>query len=105
MDSQDTDQLRRALELELDDAARQAWTSLSRYKFLLFGYWAGVWVHLNRLDGGKRPNPWGDLVKIARAETIARDLETGKAELEAERRAELAANGIHLVVDDHVVIP
>jgi hypothetical protein len=31
----------------------------------MFGYWAGVWVHLNRL-GDPIPNPFKDAVKLAR---------------------------------------
>lgn len=52
---------------ELDEAERRAWDSLSRYKFQMFGYWAGVWVHLNRIAGLRRKNPWQALVKNARA--------------------------------------
>lgn len=51
---------------ELNDAERKAWDSLSRYKFHMFGYWAAVWVHLNRISGEHRPNPWAELVQIAR---------------------------------------
>jgi hypothetical protein len=54
------------LECELDQAERKAWDSLSRYKFAMFGYWAGVWVHLNRISGASKPNPWKVLVKQAR---------------------------------------
>ena len=52
---------------ELDEAERKAWASLARYKFMMFGYWAGVWVHLNRISGLRRPNPWRDLVKQAKS--------------------------------------
>jgi hypothetical protein len=51
---------------ELDEAERKAIDSLARYKFAMFGYWAGIWVHLNRLSGAKRPNPFRSLVKEAR---------------------------------------
>ena len=51
---------------ELDEAERKAWDSLSRYKFVMFGYWAGVWVHLNRISEIYHPNPWRGLVKHAR---------------------------------------
>ena len=58
------------IEQELQEVERKAWASLSRYKFVMFGYWAGVWVHLNRVavaQGHKRlPNPFGELVKVAR---------------------------------------
>ena len=49
----------------LHEAEQMAWKALSRYKFMMFGYWAGIWVHLNHLAGGKRPNPFRELVKIA----------------------------------------
>lgn len=51
---------------ELYHAEEKAWDSLARYKFAMFGYWAGVWVHLNRVGGFKKPNPWKELVTIAR---------------------------------------
>lgn len=51
---------------ELDEAEHKAWDSLARYKFWMFGYWAAIWVHLNRISGQKRPNPWRDLVTVAR---------------------------------------
>lgn len=56
------------IEDEMTEAAIKAWEALARYKFWMFGYWAGVWVHLNRLSGLKRPNPFRDLVKLARTE-------------------------------------
>jgi hypothetical protein len=52
---------------ELDEAEANAWDSLARYKFQMFGYWAAIWVHLNRISGEKRPNPWSELVKTARS--------------------------------------
>lgn len=51
---------------ELQEAERKAWDSLARYKFMQFGYWAAIWVHLNRVAGARRPNPWAGLVKTAR---------------------------------------
>ena len=54
------------LETEIEEAEHKAWDSLSRYKFAMFGYWAGVWVHLNRLSEKRRPNPWRGLVRVAR---------------------------------------
>jgi len=68
------DTQRKLLE-ELDEAERKAWDALSRYKFQMFGYWAAVWVHLNRISGAKRPNPWHALVKIARRQTEEFSLE------------------------------
>ena len=51
---------------ELEEAERKAWDSLSRYKFMMFGYWAAIWVHLNRIGGFKRANPFSGLVKEAK---------------------------------------
>lgn len=53
------------LAAELDVAEAKAWDALGRYKFQMFGYWAAIWVHLNRIGGFKRPSPWRDLVKQA----------------------------------------
>jgi hypothetical protein len=51
---------------ELDEAESKAIDSLSRYKFAMFGYWAGIWVHLNRISGANKPNPFSEFVKLAR---------------------------------------
>jgi hypothetical protein len=51
---------------ELDEAERKAIDALGRYKFQMFGYWAAIWVHLNRLSGAKRPSPFKHLVIAAR---------------------------------------
>lgn len=53
---------------ELGSAEAKALDSLARYKFQMFGYWAGIWVHLNRLlgPGESRPNPFKSLVLQAR---------------------------------------
>ena len=48
------------------EAERKALDSLARYKFAMFGYWAGIWVHLNRIIGDRKPNPFSDLVTLAR---------------------------------------
>ena len=52
----------------LYEAEAKAWEALAKYKFWMFGYWAAIWVHLNRLDERKRPNPWKKLVGIAKKE-------------------------------------
>ena len=51
----------------IDQAEMKAIDSLARYKFQGFGYWAGIWVHLNQIEGKKRPSPFTDLVKLARS--------------------------------------
>ena len=60
--------MREALLAELAAAEVKAWDALRRYKFQMFGYWAAIWVHLNRISGEGRPNPWRSLVQRARAE-------------------------------------
>jgi len=54
------------LQAELTEAEKKAFDSLARYKFVMFGYWAGVWVHLNRLQETPSPNPFRELVNLAR---------------------------------------
>jgi len=55
-----------ALAVDLDEAEYKAIDALARCKFATFGYWAGVWVHLNRISGQKRRNPFISLVHRAR---------------------------------------
>jgi len=54
------------LAAELDQAEREAWAALGRYKFWMFGYFATRWVFLNRIGSFKRPNPFKPLVHLAR---------------------------------------
>ena len=53
------------LEAELYKAETKAWESLARYKFMMFGYWAAIWVHLNKIGNFNRPNPFRPLVELA----------------------------------------
>ena len=53
----------------LTEAETKAWDALARYKFQMFGYWAAIWVHLNKIEGRRRPNPFRRVVDHARAET------------------------------------
>lgn len=55
-----------ALREEMDIAERKAWEALSRYKFMMFGYWAALWVHFNRVGKFRQPNPFAAVVKYAR---------------------------------------
>lgn len=57
------EKLKLSLQKELDEAERKANDSLKRYKFLMFGYWAAIWVHINRIGDFKKPNPWSKIVK------------------------------------------
>lgn len=50
------------------EAEAKAFDALSRYKFQMFGYWSSIWVHLNKLSGLKRENPFRELVSQARLE-------------------------------------
>ena len=54
------------LDIEIQEAADKAIDSLARYKFMQFGYWAAIWVHLNRLEGRRRASPFRALVHAAR---------------------------------------
>ncbi len=54
------------IKKQLDEAEQKAWESLSKYKFMMFGYWAAIWVHLNKILVGHRENPFRELVKMAK---------------------------------------
>ncbi len=54
------------LEHEMREAEKKAHDSLTRYKFQMFGYWAAIWVHLNKIGGFRKPNPFKDYVALAR---------------------------------------
>ena len=62
------------LEKAIAEAERQAWDHLQRYKFFMFGYHAAAYVRLVALSGRRRPNPWREIVKIARGQ-MAREQE------------------------------
>ena len=70
------------LEAKLDEAERKAHDSLSRYKFMMFGYWAAVWVHLNEIGGFGKPNPFREYVALARQLKAAQENEDFAAWLE-----------------------
>jgi len=53
------------LEMALNEAEDKAWQALSRYKFMMFGYWVAIWVHLNRVGEFNKPNPFKPLVDLA----------------------------------------
>ena len=54
----------------LDEAERKAWRSLAEYKFQRFGYWASIWVHLNRVSKAGRRDPFAMLVREARNQRL-----------------------------------
>lgn len=53
------------LEKELKEAEAKAHKALAGYKFQMFGYWAAIWVHLNKIGGFRKPNPFSAYVKQA----------------------------------------
>ena len=55
------------LRRQKQEAYQKAMDSLARYKFIMFGYWAAIWVHLNKLDPRKEVNPFKELVDIAKS--------------------------------------
>lgn len=55
-----------AIEIAASEARAKAWDALSRYKFVMFGYWAAIWVHMNHVGKLKQPNPFRVLVAIAK---------------------------------------
>ena len=63
---------------EMDEAERKALDSLARYKFQMFGYWAAIWVHLNRIGGFGRRNPFKPLVHLARECTLPDERDEGQ---------------------------
>lgn len=61
------------LDLALEEAEYKALDSLSRYKFMMFGYWAAIWVHLNKCGPKKQKSPFSWLVLWARQQKAIRD--------------------------------
>lgn len=65
------------LETELHQAEDKAWRALASYKFMMFGYWAAIWIHLNRIGGFNKPNSFKPLVDLA-AEIVTERQEQAK---------------------------
>ncbi len=57
-----------SLEAERTIAEVNAWKALAGYKFQMFGYWCGIWVHLNKICRFSQPNPWREAVQKAKTE-------------------------------------
>jgi len=55
-----------AIKEHKQEAYEKAVNNLARYKSMNFGYWAAIWVHLNRMDTKKERNPFKELVLMAR---------------------------------------
>jgi len=54
------------LEKLMAEHQSKALTSLAGYKFLMFGYHAATWANLEKLSKRRHPNPFSDLVVMAR---------------------------------------
>jgi len=65
--------MKNRIDIAREIARRKAWDSLSRYKFLMFGYHAAQWVLLNDVSEDKQRNPWSSLVVLAKR--ISHDIE------------------------------
>ena len=68
---------------ERDAAEAKAWDSLSRYKFQMFGYWAAIWVHMNRMCSDRKPSPFRNLVLAAKTQRAASGLRRAMKKSEA----------------------
>ena len=60
------DAMKIRIQEEKQEAYEKAIDSLARYKFMMFGYWAAIWIHLNQIDSNKEINPFKSLVEGAR---------------------------------------
>lgn len=54
------------IQVAMREHETKAWKALAGYKFVMFGYHAGVWVNLNKLLPKPEPNPFRRLVVWAR---------------------------------------
>ncbi len=67
------------LKLHKKEAYENAIDSMARYKFMQFGYWAAIWVHLNQIDKEQESNPFKSYVELAKHQIEVND---GQGELE-----------------------
>lgn len=54
------------LEAAIKESETKALENLGRHKFMNFGYWAAINVHLRHLESKNRKSPFSTLVKQAR---------------------------------------
>lgn len=66
------------LAKDMDECELKALQSLSRYKFMMFGYWCAMWVHLNKISGLKKPNPFRCLVELANERALELQIQREK---------------------------
>ena len=53
------------LEVDLNLAEQKAWRALGDSKFMVFGYWATTWAHLNQIGNFGRRNPFAPVAVLA----------------------------------------
>ena len=61
------------VESQLQEAEFKALDSLSRYKFMQFGYWAAIWVHLKHMSDRTHSSPFTLLVRLAKELKLERN--------------------------------
>lgn len=54
------------VEAQLAEAEYKAIDSLARYKFMQFGYWAAIWIHLKHMSDRTHASPFKELVDCAK---------------------------------------
>ena len=59
-------QVEEKVKMDLKQVEARAWNALARSRFEMFGYWAAIWVRLNRAGDFKQPNPFKKLAQSAR---------------------------------------
>ena len=54
-----------AVDSELARLEMDAWKAPERGDFMLFGYWASMWLKLNKESGLENPSPFDPVVELA----------------------------------------
>ena len=49
-----------------DEAKKKAYDFLSGGRFYMFGYWASVWMQMNKLSRIRKVNPFLGLIDLAK---------------------------------------
>ncbi|WP_143162286.1 hypothetical protein [Sporobacter termitidis] len=58
---------------ELKTAEDNAWYALSHNNFQQFGYWAEIWMQINRISKKKKANPFYEILAVASYKTRYRN--------------------------------
>jgi DNA-binding CsgD family transcriptional regulator len=70
LDKKSTDILKPNIEESIEDlleqVERNAWKALAGYKFIMFGYWAAIWVYHNKISPRRHSNPFKEIVDLAK---------------------------------------